>query len=100
MNLSFSSLFRSGRARSAFDDLKEAITFCTDISNRIRMNRRFSLRHQCPVLALDMRRQPGTGHGGQAQSSIGGSTVDVVNNFLGHEMTITRRPIAAIASGV
>src|SRR5450755_4634392 len=56
------------------------------------------LWHQNPFLALEMRRQPGAGHRGQAQGSIGGSAIDVVGDLVGHQMRIARQLLAAIAS--
>src|ERR1700730_16228051 len=82
----------------AFDDLKKAVTAHADVSNRVRMHRRFAFRHQNPFLALEMRRQPGGGHRGQAQGSIGCSAIDVVGDLVGHQMRIARQPLAAIAS--
>src|SRR5450631_134520 len=82
----------------AFDDLKKAVTAHADVSNRVRMHGRFSFRHQNPFLALEMRRQPGAGHRGQAQGSIGCSAIDVVGDLVGHQMRIARQLLAAIAS--
>jgi hypothetical protein len=82
----------------AFDDLKKAVTADADVSNRVRMHRRFAFRHQNPFRALDMRRQSSAGHRGQAQGSIGRSAIDIVDNFVGHHMRIARQPLAAIAS--
>src|SRR5229473_4440142 len=82
----------------AFDDLKKAVTAHADVSNRVRMHRRFSSRHQNPFLALEMRRQSSAGHRGHAQGSIGCSAIDVVDNLVGHQMRIARQPLAAIAS--
>src|ERR1700730_7432070 len=82
----------------AFDDLKKAVTAHADVSNRVRMHRRFSSRHQNPFLALEMRWQSSAGHRGQAQGSIGCSTIDVVDDLVGHQMRIARQPLAAIAS--
>ena len=82
----------------AFDDLKKAVTAHADVSNRVRMHRRFSFRHQNPFLALEMRWQSSAGHRGQAQGSIGCSAIDVVGDLVGHQMRIARQPLAAIAS--
>jgi hypothetical protein len=82
----------------AFDDLKKAITTYPNVPIRVRMDRRFAFPHKSPILALEMRRQPGAGQSSQAQSSIGCSAIDIVNDFFGHPMTIVRRPISAILS--
>jgi hypothetical protein len=50
----------------AFDNLKKAIALNGNIPIGVRMYRRFSCRHENPILALCVRRQPGTGHGSQA----------------------------------
>src|SRR5467141_4320588 len=74
-----SPLFRP-RSLSAFDDLKKAITVHANVPIRVRMDRRFAFPHKGPILALEMRRQPGAGQSGQAQSSIGCSAIDIVDN--------------------
>jgi hypothetical protein len=83
---------------SAFDDLKKAITVHANVPIRVRMDRRFAFPHKGPILTLEMRGQPGAGQSGQAQSSIGCSAIDIVDNFFGHQMTIVRPPIPAIPS--
>jgi len=49
------------------DNSKKAKSLDGDVAIGIRMNQRFSLRHQNPVLALLMRRQTGARRRGQAQ---------------------------------
>jgi hypothetical protein len=71
-----------------------------NVSISVRMYRRFPSRHENPIFALYVRRQPGARHCRQAQRPVGRSVIHVVSNFGGHHITMARQPIAAIASAV
>ena len=84
----------------AVDNLKKAIAVGANVSISVRMYRRIPGRHENPIFALYVRRQPRSWHCRQAQRAVGRSAINVVRNSGGHQMTIAMQPIATITFAV
>jgi hypothetical protein len=77
-------------------DLEIAIASKGNVASRVGMNRRFSRAHKHPVFALQVSRQPGAGHGRQAQGSISSSPIYIIANMVGHMWTVAMHGTVAI----